>query len=236
MAVNIDLDQIIAGVTAHTPEDRPLERLSAATNSAARLESMAHHLVAHFVEEARLAGASWTEIGKALGVTRQAAQQRFVPASGIELESAMAAAAVPFSNRARTALENARTVATENRHRTIDDLHILLGLLNARTGGTVTVVKSLGRRMAELRKTARMHLAARGPRRAGVTTTLGRTGLRTLHVATREALRTGGDVIGTEHLLLALAGDVGSAAGQALSEAGVSAADLRKAVTRLTTR
>ena len=57
----------------------PLERLRAAIDAAERLSEVADHLVGHFVDEARLSGASWADIGGCLGVTRQAVQKRFVP-------------------------------------------------------------------------------------------------------------------------------------------------------------
>ena len=40
---------------------------------------IAARLVGHFVDQARRSGASWTEIGRSMGVTKQAAQQRSVP-------------------------------------------------------------------------------------------------------------------------------------------------------------
>ena len=40
---------------------------------------LADHLIGHFVDQARKTGASWTEIGQSMGVTKQAAQKRFVP-------------------------------------------------------------------------------------------------------------------------------------------------------------
>ena len=45
---------------------------------AGQLGELADHLIGHFVDQARRAGASWTDIGRAMGVTKQAAQQRFV--------------------------------------------------------------------------------------------------------------------------------------------------------------
>ena len=47
--------------------------------AAEALGEVADHLIGHFVDQARRSGASWTEIGKCMGVTKQAAQKRFVP-------------------------------------------------------------------------------------------------------------------------------------------------------------
>ena len=44
---------------------------------AARAETDAQRQLAHAIRNARNAGASWTQIGDALGLTRQAAQQRW---------------------------------------------------------------------------------------------------------------------------------------------------------------
>ena len=55
------------------PLQKPLDRLSALTSVRVNLEDAAFTLV----HAARAAGASWTEIGLRLGVTKQAAHQRF---------------------------------------------------------------------------------------------------------------------------------------------------------------
>lgn len=46
------------------------------TDQIARINEMVE-TVPSLVKQARLSGASWTQIGLALGVTRQAAQQRY---------------------------------------------------------------------------------------------------------------------------------------------------------------
>src|SRR6187401_147869 len=56
-----------------------LEQLADAVLAAEHLGEVADHLIGHFVDQARRSGASWTDIGKSMGVTRQAAQKRFVP-------------------------------------------------------------------------------------------------------------------------------------------------------------
>ena len=60
-------------------ERRPtLDQLAAAAMDADHLGDLADHLVGHFVDAARSEGASWAMVGRSLGTTRQAAQQRFV--------------------------------------------------------------------------------------------------------------------------------------------------------------
>ena len=59
--------------------DEPLDQLTDAVLAAEALGEVADHLIGHFVDQARRSGASWTDIGKCMGVTKQAAQKRFVP-------------------------------------------------------------------------------------------------------------------------------------------------------------
>src|SRR5215467_13768647 len=56
----------------------PLEQLTDAVIAADHLGDIADHLIGHFVDQARRSGASWTDIGRSMGVTKQAAQKRFV--------------------------------------------------------------------------------------------------------------------------------------------------------------
>ena len=55
----------------------PLDRVEAALTASEALASCADELIGQFVEEARRAGCSWTEIGQRIGVSKQAARQRF---------------------------------------------------------------------------------------------------------------------------------------------------------------
>src|SRR5260370_4967675 len=54
-----------------------LDRVEAALTVSEELALCADELIGQFVEEARRAGCSWTEIGQRIGVTKQAARQRF---------------------------------------------------------------------------------------------------------------------------------------------------------------
>lgn len=79
----IRLDDLIEAIKkVHTDA---LDQLSDAVIAADHLGDVADHLIGHFVDQARRSGASWTDIGRSMGVTRQAAQKRFVaktPARG----------------------------------------------------------------------------------------------------------------------------------------------------------
>ncbi|NKE61250.1 Clp protease, partial [Lentzea sp. PSKA42] len=72
-------------VTVAQEADDSLVRLAKAVEMSAQLNELGDHLIGHFVDEARRGGASWAEIGESLGVTKQAAQKRFVPRESPEL-------------------------------------------------------------------------------------------------------------------------------------------------------
>jgi hypothetical protein len=55
----------------------PLDRVEAALTFSEELAWCADELIGQFVEEARRAGCSWTEIGQRIGVSKQAARERF---------------------------------------------------------------------------------------------------------------------------------------------------------------
>src|SRR6478609_7958451 len=89
-----------------------LDQLSDAVLAGEHLGEVADHLIGHFVDQARRSGASWTDIGKSMGVTKQAAQKRFVPkaeATTLDPEQGFGR----FTPRARGAVVAAQNVAHE---------------------------------------------------------------------------------------------------------------------------
>src|SRR3979411_2677006 len=73
----VRLDDLIEAIKKGHSE--ALDQLSNAVILADHLGDVADHLIGHFVDQARRSGASWTDIGRSMGVTKQAAQKRFVP-------------------------------------------------------------------------------------------------------------------------------------------------------------
>src|SRR3954462_14587782 len=82
--IPVRLDDLIDFVRRRRPEGDALDHLSDAVLASERLGEVSDHLIGHFVDQARRAGASWTEIGRHMGVSKQAAQKRFVPKSSEE--------------------------------------------------------------------------------------------------------------------------------------------------------
>src|SRR3954447_23422002 len=96
------LDDLIDHVLARHPDADALTRVGDAAMTAGELSELADHLVGHFVDQAPRSGASWTDIGQSMGVTKQAAQQRFVPRAGeVEPELFAGGRFSRFTERAR---------------------------------------------------------------------------------------------------------------------------------------
>src|SRR3954466_15368348 len=72
----VRLDDLIAAI--EQVHSDALDQLSDAVLAADHLGEVADHLIGHFVDRARRSGASWSDIGRSMGVTKQAAQKRFV--------------------------------------------------------------------------------------------------------------------------------------------------------------
>ncbi|MFY1634832.1 hypothetical protein ACN27F_16435 [Solwaraspora sp. WMMB335] len=75
MSSAIQLDYLIERIQ-EGGED-PLQRLATAVQVSGDLEACARKLVQQFVEQARGSGASWTQIGLTMSISKQAAQKRF---------------------------------------------------------------------------------------------------------------------------------------------------------------
>src|SRR6478609_7399232 len=118
------LDDLIAAITSVHAE--PLDQLTDAVLSAEHLDNLADHLIGHFVDQARRAGASWTEIGQSMGVTKQAAQKRFVPKGAAPFDPTVFAR---FGEHARHAVVASMEEARDHEHDHIGTEHLALGLL-----------------------------------------------------------------------------------------------------------
>src|ERR1700741_1886518 len=129
IAYHVRLDDLINVIKQVHCE--PLDQLTDAVLAAETLGEVADHLIGHFVDQARKSGASWTEIGKCMGVTKQAAQKRFVP----KVPTAAEASALDpnagfgrFTPRARNVVVVAQNKANEAGNNEIGPDHLLLGL------------------------------------------------------------------------------------------------------------
>ncbi|MFE9918555.1 Clp protease N-terminal domain-containing protein [Micromonospora sp. NPDC005553] len=197
----VKLDDLIQAIkTAHTDA---LDQLTDAVIAADHLGEVADHLIGHFVDQARRSGASWTDIGRSMGVTKQAAQKRFVP------KATDAAALDPnagfgrFTPRARNVVMASQEEARASGNAEIGPEHLVLGLLAEPEGLAARVMAGRGATPEAVREA----FAAVLPPRAEQVPDLipyDARGKKALELTFREALRLGHNYIGTEHILLAL--------------------------------
>jgi hypothetical protein len=231
--MDIDLDELISSVESSTED--VLDRVSAAALLKDQFEQTADDLLDHFVAQARSEGRSWTQIGEALGVTRQAAQQRHSGLVDRLVARLKGGLSQRFTPRARTTVIEAQAAARERHHDYIGTEHVLLGLFAE--GDENIAVRALARMGVD--RAAVEHLVdvrvPAGPRDAPVEGHIPFTPLAkaVLERAFDEALALGHNYIGTEHILLGLHRVEDGVAAQVLAEAGVAYDDLRSTIVAL---
>ncbi|GAA4870805.1 Clp protease N-terminal domain-containing protein [Actinomycetospora straminea] len=196
----VRLDDLINAITSvHTDT---LEQLQDAVLAAEHLGEVADHLIGHFVDQARRSGASWTDIGKRMGVTKQAAQKRFVP-KGATGEIDMEEGFGRFTPRARNVVVAAQEEARRSHHAEITPAHLALGLLHEPESLAVLTMTALGVSPETVRRTLVGTLPPRAPE-IGALIPFDAASKKALELTFRQALRLGHNYVGTEHILLAL--------------------------------
>ncbi len=175
------------------------ERLEAAVRVASELRSVGDELLDHYVQAARVAGRSWTEIGAALGVSKQGAQQRFAPAPAPSAEPWPAG----FSAAGQAVVARAVAEARALGHRYVGTEHLLLGLLSSEAGLANRCLErlSFSRESVEARI---VELVGRGENPPEGSLGMTPRTKRALEAARKEARRAGHRCPEPEHLLLAL--------------------------------
>lgn len=194
----VRLDEMINTIkNVHTDV---LDQLSDAVLTAEHLGEVADHLIGHFVDQARRSGASWTDIGKSMGVTKQAAQKRFVlraetttldPNGGFER----------FTPRARQSVIEAQKAAHEAGNNEITPDHLILGMLSDPDALVTKLIRAQRVDPESLRTSITLPPAAD---KMPALIPFSGSARKVLELTFREALRLGHNYIGTEHLLLAL--------------------------------
>jgi ATP-dependent Clp protease ATP-binding subunit ClpA len=205
----VSLDNLIAFVKSLHPEGDPLENLADAFTVSAQIDDQSDALIGHFVDQARRAGASWSQIGASMGVSKQAAQKRFVAA----WESAEFSR---FTQRSRSALAAAARSAAAGGSGLVDATHLAAGLLREPDGVGAKAIHGAGLNDEQVLAALGVQPAGDGEGGTDVAalremrfTEAGRAALRS---ALTTALRLGHNYIGTEHLLLGILQAQGDAA------------------------
>jgi Clp amino terminal domain, pathogenicity island component len=209
------LDELISEVRGRRPDGTALDHLADACAVAHHLDELADHLLGHFVDQARRAGASWTMIGQSMGVTKQAAQKRFV-AGDSSLDR--------FTDRAKVVVLKAQLEARSRGHHEVTSLHLLLGLLAEWDGYAGRAIEAAGVNKDSVTDAAEAALPpAAEPINHHVPFA---TGLKKVHeLIVRESLRLGHNYVGTEHILLGLLEAAEEPGAQVLTGLGVTKAE-----------
>jgi hypothetical protein len=200
----VRLDDLIAGLKKAS--DDPLEQLSNAVVLADHLGELSDHLVGHFVDQARRSGASWTDIGRSMGVTKQAAQKRFVPKDPGDVSVTIDPkdGFARFTHRARSvvvaAQEEARTASNDQ----TTAAHLILGLLHEPAAIAAKAIVDQGVTLDAVRESVVPTLPPVTDGTVPEMIPYDATAKKVLELTFREALRMGHNYVGTEHILLAL--------------------------------
>jgi hypothetical protein len=224
--LDISLADLIARLDEELTDPDVLARISEARLRAQTLSDLGDQLLDHYVSKAKQAGASWTEIGDAIGVSKQAAQQRHAPAPFER-----------FTDLNRHSIVLAQEAARTHKHDFIGTEHLLLGLIGeprglayevliARAGPEQRIRDAVEEAMMPAgRKALRGHIPFRPESKEAIVQ------------ARRAAVDLSHNWVGTEHMLLGLIRTQDSPAAQVLRSLGFTSDELHETVkTEITKR
>jgi ATP-dependent Clp protease ATP-binding subunit ClpA len=214
----VNVGALMTAVRARSP-DSPLDRVEAAIAVGEELASGGDELIGLFVAEARSAGCSWTEIGARMGVSKQAARQRFAHQPAAAATGLRPEGRLKPKDRLLACLEAAGREAAADGAAEIGTHHLLIGLFDE--GVAAAILEKLGVRADAVRAAARELFPGAGePSRLPPPESAEARGA--IRGAAALAQRGGCGYVGTEHLLGALALDPGSRARRVLVSLEVS--------------
>ncbi|UXX96437.1 hypothetical protein N7U49_40295 [Streptomyces sp. AD2-2] len=217
--LDISLADLIARLDEELPHSNELARISEARLRAQTLSDLGDQLIDHYVSQAKQAGASWTEIGDAIGVSKQAAQQRHAPA-----------AFERFTNLNRHGIVLAQEAARTHKHDSIGTEHLLLGLLGEPRGLAYEVLVAKTGSEQRVRDAIEEAMPPAGPKALRGHIAFHEDSKEAIGQARRAAADLGHDWVGTEHMLLGLIRVEESPAARVLSELGFTQDELRDTV------
>ncbi|WP_113718326.1 Clp protease N-terminal domain-containing protein [Arthrobacter dokdonensis] len=229
----VSLDTLIAFVHAIHPEGDALEALSDAIRVSRRTEDQADALIGHFVDQARRTGASWSQIGESMGVSKQAAQQRFVARPSHPIPGGQGRIVERFAPRARHALVVSRRLAADDAQATeTEPRHIVGALLSEPESIAAAAIRTLGvsgeSLFAALRLPPIIAVEPTATTEQAHSLQFGTDAKKMIAHALDVALHYVHNYIGTEHLLLSAAAEGPEKA--ALEALGLSIAQLRPVI------
>jgi len=226
----VPLDNLIAYVKALHPQGGPLENVSDAFAVSTQMDEQSDALIGYFVDQARRSGLSWSQIGGAMGVSKQAAQKRFVPTRAGDLMPDNPRPFSRFTARAAQVLAAAGRLAAPT---AVGDAHLAAALLTEPDGVAAKAIAAGGvapeSLYAALGVGPAEHVAKAGTAEL-LDVTLDEGAKQALKGALKSALRFGHNYIGTEHLLLGVA-SLGGPASDAFTGLGLPPERVEQLVT-----
>jgi hypothetical protein len=229
------LDELITRTQSQTYSQEPLALLVTASRQQQELAEVGEQLLDHFVQEARTAGCSWSQIGTALGVSKQAAQQRHSALRSLISKFVGGVGSVTgpmfkrFTARARQVIVLGQEEARTLRHEYMGTEHVLLGLLAEGEGIAGQTLQRAGITLdaarAEIEK-----IIGRGEATPRGHVPFTPRAKKVLELALREAIHLGHSYLGTEHILLGLIREGEGVAVRVIAALGADLNELRESV------
>jgi cell division septum initiation protein DivIVA len=221
-SLSISLQQLIDQLDSDLADQDPLTKIAEARQRARTMTAIGDRMIDHYVSRARAHGVAWNDIGKALGVTRQAAQQRSAPVLS------------RLADQGRRVLLVAQERARHLRHGHVGTEHLLLGVLadHDGLGGQILADLAGDFHAVERRLMEGMTKAAQRKRGSIPFTTPAREALQ---AAATVADDLEADLIGCEHLLYGLARTTEGLAARVLSEFNVTSDRIHTEIKRRST-
>jgi hypothetical protein len=225
MGVPSLFDRLVSRVNDTAGSDDPLARLDSAITVAAEASETGDGLLDRFVTQARHAGCSWTDIGARLGVSKQAARQRFADRT----QPLILPGAAQPNTRLQACLDRAGAQAQADGAAETGTHHLLAGLLAEGVGAAI--LEHLGLTSEAIHDSTQRLFGPTGPARDDVPPMSGEA-TSALDAAARHALTASPDSpcpeVGTEHLLFVLAFDPGGRARRVLNDLGIDIAAIKR--------
>ncbi|MFN8073912.1 MAG: Clp protease N-terminal domain-containing protein [Kineosporiaceae bacterium] len=197
------LDDLIGAVAQAHPD--PLERVSSAMQLADQLGELADSLIGHFVDQARRAGASWSEIGTSMGVSKQAAQKRFVTRGEATPPLDASQGFSRFDDEARAVVVASQERARAAGSATITVAHLVLGLITDPGCAAARAVVAQGVDLGDVERIATATLPPASPSaEVPAMIPFDEHAKDALQRSFAEAQQLGADAVGSGHVLLAV--------------------------------